>query len=233
MIRPTPYKSEQQKQQEDIAKLKAITDLLTRMTAPESPEIMSTIKQIEANRQNALKSTGPKSTEGKAAVAQNALKHGLYASTLLLPEEDPAQYEALCQTYLDEYRPANLDQIDLVESIVSDKWELVRINLYKQGVFNKARKWLTRHDKKGEETHPSAAHICMEVGGDRDYNTAMARISQMEGRIQRHCERTRRELRKLQQATVGQALSPALSPANLPPQPEPPSPGSSEPTETT
>ena len=40
---------------------------------------MSSIKQIEANRLNAEKSTGPRTTEGKSVVAANALKHGIFA----------------------------------------------------------------------------------------------------------------------------------------------------------
>jgi len=39
---------------------------------------MTTQKQIKANRQNAQKSTGPKTDEGKAAVSQNAVKHGIF-----------------------------------------------------------------------------------------------------------------------------------------------------------
>ena len=40
---------------------------------------MATQKQIKANRQNAQKSTGPKTSDGKAVVSQNAVKHGLFA----------------------------------------------------------------------------------------------------------------------------------------------------------
>jgi hypothetical protein len=45
-------------------------------------------KKIEANRRNALKSTGPRTTEGKAAVRLNALRHGLRSEEVLLPGED-------------------------------------------------------------------------------------------------------------------------------------------------
>src|SRR4051812_42325093 len=42
-------------------------------------------RQREANRQNAAKSTGPKTEEGKAASSANALQHGVFAYTSVLP----------------------------------------------------------------------------------------------------------------------------------------------------
>src|SRR5260370_15053835 len=116
MVLSSPYiTEEEQEYQDNLFKLNAITDLLNCMTAPESLETMSTIKQIEANRRNAQLSTGPKTDQGKAAIAQNALKHGLYASTLLLPEEDRTQYESLCQLYIENYQPEGLAEIDLLQ----------------------------------------------------------------------------------------------------------------------
>src|SRR5205807_417954 len=55
---------------------------------------MATIKQIEANRRNALKSTGPKTPGGKAAVRLNALRHGLRAHAVVLPGENPGSISA-------------------------------------------------------------------------------------------------------------------------------------------
>ena len=45
---------------------------------------MSSEAKIAANRHNAEKSTGPKTAEGKAIVAQNAVKHGLLARTAVI-----------------------------------------------------------------------------------------------------------------------------------------------------
>ena len=55
--------------------------------------LMSTLRQIEANRRNAQKSTGPTSVTGKAASSMNALKTGIHAKSLVLPSENPAELE--------------------------------------------------------------------------------------------------------------------------------------------
>ena len=51
---------------------------------------MTSEKQAKVNRRNALKSTGPKTPEGKAAVHHHALRHGLPSRDVLLPGEDEA-----------------------------------------------------------------------------------------------------------------------------------------------
>src|SRR6266851_1702551 len=67
---------------------------------------MSTDRQIEANRLNAQHSTGPSTPEGRAAVRLNGLKYGLYAETLILPGEDPAEFDAMLDRLDAEYQPA-------------------------------------------------------------------------------------------------------------------------------
>src|SRR5256886_4777295 len=62
---------------------------------------MPTQAQLNANRLNALKSTGPTSPEGKAASSLNALKSGIDAWSHIIPGEDPAELEDLTAAYLD------------------------------------------------------------------------------------------------------------------------------------
>jgi hypothetical protein len=57
---------------------------------------MATLKQFEANRRNAQKSTGPNTPEGKAAVSMNTLRHGLRARTVVLPGENREEFDHLC-----------------------------------------------------------------------------------------------------------------------------------------
>ncbi len=66
---------------------------------------MATLKQFQANRRNAQKSTGPKTPEGKAAVSMNALRHGLRARTVVLPGENREEFTQLCDDLEVEWSP--------------------------------------------------------------------------------------------------------------------------------
>src|ERR1035438_6272283 len=66
---------------------------------------MASPAQVAANQANSLKSTGPRSVEGKSVSRFNALKHGIDAQSIVIPGEDPHQYAALADAYHREYRP--------------------------------------------------------------------------------------------------------------------------------
>ena len=66
---------------------------------------MTSDRKAEANRQNALKSTGPKTPEGKAVVRLNAVKHGLLSEQVLLPDEDEAALKELSEHLRAELQP--------------------------------------------------------------------------------------------------------------------------------
>jgi hypothetical protein len=55
---------------------------------------MASFSQIEANRRNALRSTGPKTEAGKRRSRRNAIRHGLTAETVIEVLEDPEDYKA-------------------------------------------------------------------------------------------------------------------------------------------
>ena len=78
---------------------------------------MTTDKQKASNKQNAKNSTGPRTDAGKQRSSQNALKHGVYAVDSVIPGEDPADFDKLCDEFGQRYltrrtlrtipRPAN------------------------------------------------------------------------------------------------------------------------------
>src|SRR4051812_10900274 len=82
-----------------------------------------------ANRKNALKSTGPRTPEGKRRSSMNALKHGLTATTVLLPGEDREAYDARLDAWTDDLRPVGAAQVVAVERAVRATWRLDRCAL--------------------------------------------------------------------------------------------------------
>ena len=83
---------------------------------------MSTNAQIEANRQNAQHSTGPKTKQGKTQSAQNARKHGLSGLTLFVQEDRRAEFTELYDLYYNEIRPCTEIQLEYFERLVHAKW---------------------------------------------------------------------------------------------------------------
>ncbi len=83
--------------------------------------------QVEANRRNAQKSTGPRTPEGKAVVRYNALKHGFRARTVLAPGENFEEYDEFRQGFYDQWKPANPTETAFVEQVATAFWRLDRV----------------------------------------------------------------------------------------------------------
>jgi len=96
---------------------------------------MSSEAQVSANRRNAGKSTGPRTTQGKAVVAQNAIKHGLLARRNLITGEDPQEFELLRQEILGELTPVGRMETVLAERVVSVTWRIQRAERLQNEVF--------------------------------------------------------------------------------------------------
>jgi hypothetical protein len=88
---------------------------------------MATPAQIAANRANARKSTGPRSAEGKSASRFNALKHGIDAAAIVIPGEDPADYDSLAADYHRDFRPQSPSELFHVEAMLRADWQTRRL----------------------------------------------------------------------------------------------------------
>lgn len=88
---------------------------------------MTTEKQAAANKANAQKSTGPKTPEGKAVVAMNAVSHGILSRRLFLTGEDPAEFESLQADLHKALRPVGALELALVEKIGVALWKQKRL----------------------------------------------------------------------------------------------------------
>src|SRR5438105_5177940 len=87
---------------------------------------MTTLKQIDANRRNARRSTGPITQEGKLRSRRNAVRHGLSAETVIGGLEDAEDYKAFEAAIIAEYDAQSAVERELVVRLTSLLWRLGR-----------------------------------------------------------------------------------------------------------
>ena len=113
---------------------------------------MRTAKQTSASRENAKKSTGPRTTEGKARASKNALKHGLMAQDAVIPGEDPAEFDRHLTKLEDTYLPRNYVEKELVHQIGDTMWRIKRLSRIESAVISASieRTRVYQHDYRVE-----------------------------------------------------------------------------------
>jgi hypothetical protein len=97
---------------------------------------MTTERQKAANQANALRSTGPKTPEGKAAIRLNACRHGLLTRDVVLPEEDADAFEDLWNEVRANLSPVGPIEEFLVERVVNTMWRLQRLGRVETALFH-------------------------------------------------------------------------------------------------
>lgn len=88
---------------------------------------MTSLAQTKANQQNAKKSTGPRSSAGKARVSQNALTHGIYAAIPLLPGENQDQLSQLADDIAAALKPTDAVEVVYVERVIMGSIRQIRL----------------------------------------------------------------------------------------------------------
>jgi hypothetical protein len=87
---------------------------------------MATESQINANRRNSAKSTGPRTPEGKSQSSGNALRHGLCAGFRVMQAENQEEFDGLIAEYWRDFAPANAYEESPVEQMIQSRWRLAR-----------------------------------------------------------------------------------------------------------
>ena len=112
-------------------------ELHTTQLIPSTELTAISERKLKANRENALKSTGPKTARGKAYSRRNALKHGLFVNRLTDFEalsENPHEYDALLKGLLDHYQPLGRAEEIAVERVAVCCWRLKRAWRYENAM---------------------------------------------------------------------------------------------------
>jgi hypothetical protein len=191
--------------------------------------------RIHANRENAQKSTGPRTAEGKAASSRNRLLHGLRANKHILLDEDPEDFLFLLKDLHDRFQPVGDGEERLVLRIASAQWRLDRTfpmeaSLYRNRLHEIAEEEADRQRTYAREVELAAFEgfptppaptprddldlLARAFDADCVAPNSLARLARYEGSIERSIDRCLRQLKTYQAARI------ASTPTER--QPEPP-----------
>jgi len=145
-------------------------------------------KQLEANRRNAQRSTGPRTAEGKARSSLNNLRHGLTGQITVLPEEDREAHDAFCNRLITGFQPETPIEEQLAHFIAEDTWRLNRVAAIENNIFALGR---SRH-------HGEVRNALDDAQSFLDHARELNLLSLYEQRIHRNMERNLNQLRELQ-----------------------------------
>ena len=111
---------------------------------------MTSIRQIEANRRNAIRSTGPRTEDGKNRSRRNAIRHGLSAETVIEIAEDLEDYQGFEAAIIADYDPITAVERELVLRLASLLWRLRRASAIETDLFRIQLEIL--RDRRSRET---------------------------------------------------------------------------------
>jgi hypothetical protein len=182
---------------------------------------MTTPSKAEAARINGAKSRGPKTDEGRRAVSLNAIKHGLSAQTVDLPNES----EEELRDYLDHFAPANKPEADLVRQLASAHWRLVRYAGIETALLDlemqKKREYVDKAWKNIDQ-HGRLALAFQSLAGD---HSQLALLNRYQARLHHEYQRILKSLLQMQ-------ASRAATEAKLQNEPKQPAPNAPAPPPT-
>jgi hypothetical protein len=189
---------------------------------------MVTAKQRAASRANSQKSTGPRTTAGKAVSRFNALKHGIYAVHQIMFDEKPEDLAELAAEYHELCTPADAKERLLVDALVHNEWRLRRMRRVEAELWQSAYNLFLVKNIDITSTCTSGDAFATD-------SSTFERLQRVANSCDRAYHRALKELERVQaQAKVGPAI-PTANPNAASPKPDPgpaPQPQQSKPAST-
>jgi hypothetical protein len=132
---------------------------------------MTSHKQIVANRRNALKSTGPRTEEGKQIASRNALRHGLTAETVVEMLEDRADYQAFEEAVAADFTAESAVERELVLRLASLLWRLRRATAIETDLMSMEGDILNERQHRPKRQSESSIALTTFFGLDQRVNS--------------------------------------------------------------
>ncbi|MGC9949360.1 MAG: hypothetical protein ABSF64_23590 [Bryobacteraceae bacterium] len=204
--------------------------------------------RIHANRENAKKSTGPRTPAGKAASSRNRLRHGLRANKhILLADDDPEEFLLLLNDLDGRFQPVGDGEERLVLRLAADQWRLDRALPMEAGIYRRrlesvaemdySRKKGLRNQKTNHELRPESIapppppphpddRLTRAFTLDCEVSHTFANLARYKSGIEISIDRGLRQLKTYQAARLANArqAAPAAAPVESAADAEPPSP---------
>jgi hypothetical protein len=140
---------------------------------------MTSFRQVEANRRNALKSTGPVTTEGKQKSRRNAVRHGPTAETVIHALEDADDYSAFESAIIADYNAQSAVERELLLRLASLLWRLRRATTMETGLFDIQTSHL---EKSRQRQHIQSKTVyVLKRSGWTDTRTSMSQRTKRQG----------------------------------------------------
>ena len=137
---------------------------------------MASAAQIEANRRNAQKSSGPKTEKGKARVRCNAFKHGMTARTIMpgLTHEDPDELREKTLRLINDLQPSNEAELDQVCQAARLTLAIERADRFETAHMNQRIREAAR--ERVQEVNPRLLEEIQELGRRLPYIAAAEEV---------------------------------------------------------
>ncbi|MDQ1472516.1 MAG: hypothetical protein QOJ99_3996 [Bryobacterales bacterium] len=164
--------------------------------SPATPLSQISEAQLEANRQNAQKSTGPKTEEGKKRCRINATRHGLTGQFHAFSHEDKRAFDEHCTNLMADFNPETYREKLLAMSIAEDTWRLNRARALENNIFaiGMSGPIGDATDVDSAEGHAAACQARVWLADGRNIQL----LAVYETRIRRNIEKNEKQLRELQ-----------------------------------
>ena len=172
-----------------------MTNELSQSDSLASTKKTASEARLRANRENAKKSKGPTSPEGKKRSSLNATRHGILSQVVHLPEEEMKSYDEFTARYVAGLEPVGEPEIQLANACADLQFRLHRLaaaehNLFSIGHSENGDEWETGHP----ESHTALAFAETMRRSKDPLNT----LSTYESRLSRRFLQTLKQLREMQ-----------------------------------
>jgi hypothetical protein len=156
-------------------------------------------KQLEANRRNAQRSTGPRTEEGKKVAALNARRHNLTGEVTAMTDADRIMHDAFSASIVESLAPEGAMELQLAQRVATDSWRLNRISAVEDNLF------ALGHNAKSDETETEDPEIHAALTAAKVFKAESKQLQLLtlyEQRINRDLQKNLATLQVLQSARL-------------------------------